>query len=85
MIYITVRYGRGGSGGGGHPARCPPKIGEKNMIFWRKIMIFHTKYPQKIGASLHSAQFLYVHPCMVPDIVKSSKAYYIYNDDIYYS
>ena len=35
---------RGGSrGGGGHPAR-PPKIG-KHMIFWCKIVIFHTKYP----------------------------------------
>jgi hypothetical protein len=32
-------------GGGAHPARAPPKIG-KNMIFWRKIVIFHTKYPK---------------------------------------
>jgi hypothetical protein len=24
----------------------PPKIG-KNMIFWRKVVIFHTKYTQK--------------------------------------
>ena len=29
---------------GTHPA--PPKIG-KNMTFMRKIVIFHTKYPQK--------------------------------------
>ena len=29
----------------------PPKIG-KNMIFWRKIVIFHTKYPQNFRASL---------------------------------
>jgi hypothetical protein len=45
-------------GGGGHPARAPPppKIG-KNMIFWRKIVIFHTKYPKKFRASLRSAQF----------------------------
>ena len=35
----------------------PPKIG-KNMIFWRKIVIFHTKYPNNFRASLHSAQFL---------------------------
>jgi hypothetical protein len=35
-------------GGEAHPARAPPKIG-KNMIFWRKIVIFHTKYP-KISA-----------------------------------
>ena len=34
----------------------PPKIG-KNMIFWRKIVIFHTKYPKKFRASLRSAQF----------------------------
>jgi hypothetical protein len=38
-------------GGGAHPARGPPKIG-KNMIFWRKIVIFHTKYP------LRSAQIV---------------------------
>jgi hypothetical protein len=43
---------RGGSrGGGAHPARAPPKIG-KNMIFWRKIVIFHTKYPKNFRASL---------------------------------
>ena len=29
---------------GPHPA-LPPKI-VKNMIFWRKIVIFHTKYPK---------------------------------------
>jgi hypothetical protein len=28
-----------------------PKIG-KNMIFWRKIVIFHTKYPKNFRASL---------------------------------
>jgi hypothetical protein len=33
----------------------PPKI-EKNKIFWRKIVIFYTKYPQNIRASLRSAQ-----------------------------
>jgi hypothetical protein len=33
-----------------------PKIG-KNMIFWRKIVIFHTKYPKNVRASLRSAQF----------------------------
>jgi hypothetical protein len=38
-------------GGGAHPARAPPKIG-KNMIFWRKIVIFHTKYPKNFRASL---------------------------------
>jgi hypothetical protein len=41
---------------GAHPARTPPKIG-KNMIFWRKIVIFHAKYPNKFRASLRLAQF----------------------------
>jgi hypothetical protein len=36
---------------GGAPGARPPKIG-KNMIFWRKIVIFHTKYPKIFGASL---------------------------------
>jgi hypothetical protein len=36
-------------GGGTHPARAPPKIG-KNMIFWRKIVISHTKYPKNVRA-----------------------------------
>jgi hypothetical protein len=31
----------------------PPKI-RKNMIFWRKIVIFHTKYPQNFCASLRN-------------------------------
>jgi hypothetical protein len=47
-------------GGWAPPARAPgarpPKI-VKNMIFWRKIVIFHTKYPQNFPASLRSAQF----------------------------
>jgi hypothetical protein len=34
----------------------PPKIG-KNMIFWHKIVIFHTKYSKNVRASLRSAQF----------------------------
>ena len=36
---------------------APPSAIEKNMIFWRKIMIFHTKYPKHFLASLRSAQF----------------------------
>jgi hypothetical protein len=37
--------------GAAHPARAPPKIG-KNMIFWRKIVNFHTKYPNNFRASI---------------------------------
>jgi hypothetical protein len=51
----------GGGGGGAHPARAPPKI-EKNMIFWRKIVISHTKYPKNVRASLRSAQFFLSAP-----------------------
>jgi hypothetical protein len=36
---------------GGAPGAPPPKIG-KNMIFWREIVIFHTKYPKNFRASL---------------------------------
>jgi hypothetical protein len=38
-------------GGGAPGARPPPKIG-KNMIFLRKIVIFHTKYPKNFRPSL---------------------------------
>jgi hypothetical protein len=43
--------------GGAPGARPPPKMG-KNMIFWRKIVIFHTKNSKNVRASLRSAQFL---------------------------
>jgi hypothetical protein len=51
----------GADPGGGHTRHVtttppPPKIG-KNMIFWHKIVIFHTKYPKNVHSSLHSAQF----------------------------
>ena len=57
MIQCSM-YIRGESrgGGGAHPVRAPLKIG-KNMIFWHKIVIFHTKYHKNFRASLHSAQF----------------------------
>ena len=50
---------------GAHPARTnppPPLKLEKNIIFWLKIMIFHTKYPKKFCASLRSAQFFLSAP-----------------------
>ena len=46
--------GGGGGGGGGHPARAPPKIGKNVDFFWRKIAIFHTKYPKIVRASLRN-------------------------------
>ena len=47
--------------GGGEPGALPPKIG-KDMIFLRKMGIFHTKYPKNFRASLRSAQFFKVCP-----------------------
>jgi hypothetical protein len=56
---FVIRGGSmGGGGGGGRTRRAPPKIG-KNMIFWRKIVIFHKKYPKYFRASLRSAQFVF--------------------------
>jgi hypothetical protein len=41
------------SEGGAHPARTPPpKIGKNVIFFWRKIVIFHTKYLKNFHASL---------------------------------
>ena len=42
--------------GGGGVAPLPLKL-EKKMIFWRKIVIFHTKYPKNVRAPLRSTQF----------------------------
>ena len=44
FLFVYTRCGSRGRGGApGAPP--PPKIGT-NMIFWRKIVIFHTKYPK---------------------------------------
>ena len=60
-------------------ARAVPKI-VKNMIFLRKIEIFHTKYHKTLRASLRLAQFFQVHPpnlkswirpCILPGIKNS--------------
>jgi hypothetical protein len=39
---------------GGRTRRAPSLKLEKNMIFWRKIVIFHTKYPKNFRASLRN-------------------------------
>ena len=36
---------------------APPSAIEKIWFFWRKIVIFHTKYPKNVRATLCSAQF----------------------------
>jgi hypothetical protein len=40
----------------------PPLKLEQNMIFWRKIVIFHTKYPTNFRVSLRSAHFFLSAP-----------------------
>ena len=52
---------RGGSREG-RTQRAPPLKLEKILFFWRKIVIFHTKYPNNFRASLHSAQFFKLRP-----------------------
>jgi hypothetical protein len=37
----------------GGEGRTPSKIGN-NMIFWRKIVIFHTEYPKNFRTSLRN-------------------------------
>ena len=46
VSFCTSESSSGADPGGGGCAPHPPKIG-KNMIFWRKIVIFHTKYLKK--------------------------------------
>ena len=36
---------------------APPSAIGKKKFFWRKIVIFHTKYPKNFRTSLRSAQF----------------------------
>ena len=47
-VYEFARYiwSRGGFRGGGRTRRAPPLKLEKIWFFWRKIVIFHTKYPK---------------------------------------
>ena len=53
----VVYYSEADPGEGAHPAPPPPPKIEKNMIFWRKIVIFHTKSPNNFRASLRFVQF----------------------------
>ena len=62
MILQPATPKSGEDPGGGRTRRAPPpKIG-KDMIFLRKMVIFHTKYPKNFRASLRSAQFFKVRP-----------------------
>jgi hypothetical protein len=52
-LFIEKTSSTGADPEGGAPGARPPKIG-KNMIFWRKIVIFHTKYPKVHPPNLKS-------------------------------
>jgi hypothetical protein len=56
-------------GGGGAPGALPPKIG-KDMIFLRKMVIFHTKYHNNFRAFLRSAQFFKVRPLILKSWIR---------------
>ena len=59
LLHFLIILNSGANSGGSAPGARPPlKLG-KNMIFWRKIVIFHTKYPNNFRASLRSAQFFF--------------------------
>ena len=63
LVYVCfgsfVKWSSRGGSRGAHPARAPLKL-EKNIIFWHKIVILHTKYPKNFRASLRSVQFFEV-------------------------
>ena len=71
VTYYEIKTWLPGVDPGGGAPPPPPKIG-KNMIFWRKIVIFHTKYPQKcsrlppFGAIFLSAPPLTWNPGSAP-------------------
>ena len=53
IIWSVMNINRGGSRGGAW-APSPPKIVKNKIFFWRKIVIFHTKYPKNVRASLRN-------------------------------
>jgi hypothetical protein len=52
----TISINTSGGIRGGVRGVRPPKI-EKNMIFWRKIVIFHTKYPKNTRVISNTGKF----------------------------
>jgi hypothetical protein len=44
LLWFKCVLTAGADSGGAHPARTPLKL-EKIGFFWRKIVIFHMKYP----------------------------------------
>ena len=61
VIYLFKCRGRSRGSRTRRAPPPPPEIGT-NMIFWRKIVIFHTKYPKNFRVSPLSAIFLSAPP-----------------------
>jgi hypothetical protein len=59
-IRYEIDFGYSDTSAGADTGGAPLKL--EKMIFWRKIVIFHTKYPKHFRASLRSAQFCSVRP-----------------------
>ena len=51
LISFWINVPGADPGGRAHPVRAPTLKLEKNMIVWRKIVIFHTKYPKYFRTS----------------------------------
>ena len=58
LLWLLPSVHQSGADPGGRTRRAPPPLKlEKIWFFLRKIVIFHTKYPNNFRASLRSAQF----------------------------
>jgi hypothetical protein len=79
------KAGGGGGGGGGAigaPPPPPPKIG-KNMIFWHKIVIFHTKYPKQFRTPSARRIFLSAQDEIKTDKIELNKFHASKKDPFY--
>ena len=59
---------------------APPSAIGKNKIFWRKIVIFHTKYPKHFRASLRSVQFFKCAPPPKLEILDPPWSFLLFTD-----
>jgi hypothetical protein len=61
MILQPATPKSGEDPGGGAPGALPPKIG-KDMIFLRKMVIFHTKYPKNVRLGVAACRIILLPP-----------------------
>ena len=58
----------------------PPSAIEKNMIFWHKMVIFHTKYPQNTPSARR-----YFFKCAPPNLKSWIRPWQNYFEKVYYN